>query len=405
MTSQKNNLVRLGIIYPADPLGSIPGGIDTFIRGIISWAPEDIEIALIGVTTDRYARPVGKWTRCRQGRREFDFLPLYSIDDPGKRSWIPATVQYTALLLKEAWWYQFDVLDSHRIEPFLPYLFGKTPKNVFIHQNMEVINSKDSDIRWKHFPWLYYKIEAMFLRRLDSIFMVREDAVQVYRQRYSEIRDRFNFVPTWMDPDVFFPAKEAERALLRKEMLDQYGIPEDSILMIFVGRLDKQKDPFLLVDAFSQIVATENRVHLFIIGDGVLRDDAGRRIDMLGLADKVTLAGLLSPVDVARRLRGADLFALSSAYEGMPMCVLEAMGCGLPVATTDVGEVRRVVRPGVNGEIALVRTAEALANAMRMCVKNLHVYSGMPCIDATIDYVPEKVLVPIYENYRRLARG
>ena len=47
-------------MYPADPLGAIPGGIDTFIRGMLRWAPEDLEISLLGATTDVIKRPVRK---------------------------------------------------------------------------------------------------------------------------------------------------------------------------------------------------------------------------------------------------------------------------------------------------------------------------------------------------------
>ena len=48
---------RVRIFYPADPVGVVPGGIDTFIRGILKWAPEDIEFSLIGMTTDAVERP------------------------------------------------------------------------------------------------------------------------------------------------------------------------------------------------------------------------------------------------------------------------------------------------------------------------------------------------------------
>jgi len=401
-----NKNIHVGIIYPSDPLGSIPGGIEAFIRGIIGWAPDDIGFSVIGITTDREARPVGQWTKCQQGRNTFDFLPLYAMDEPGRRPKIPATVRYTALLFREARKYRFDVLDSHRIEPFLPYIFDTIPKNMFLHQNMEVISGGGSDIRWKHFPWLYYKIENSLLHRISSIYVVREDAVRAYKARYPDIQERFNFIPTWMDPDIFSPVSgSAERAELRRELLQLYGIAEDDLVIAYVGRLDTQKDPILLVDAFHRVLKADSKRHLLMVGDGVLQEEVRTRIDQLRLEGRVTLTGLLCPAKVARILKASDLFVLSSAYEGMPISVLEAMGCGLPVVTTDVGEVRRIVRPGINGEIAASRAVGELARATTACIENLSKYRGAPCVSTALEYVPEKVLGPIYENYRRLAEA
>jgi glycosyltransferase involved in cell wall biosynthesis len=73
----------------------------------------------------------------------------------------------------------------------------------------------------------------------------------------------------------------------------------------------------------------------------------------------VLFAGLRTPAQVADLLRLSDCFALTSAYEGMPMCVLEALGCGIPVVSTRVGEIARVVRPGVTGELVAPRAPEA----------------------------------------------
>ena len=115
--------------------------------------------------------------------------------------------------------------------------------------------------------------------------------------------------------------------------------------------------------------------------------------------------GVLPPAAVAEHLNAADLFVLSSAYEGMPISVLEALGCGLPVCATDVGEVRRVVASGINGEIVAERTPQALARSIQQCLANLDRYRGPPAIDAARPFVPSNVLRPIYENYLRLARG
>lgn len=394
---------NVGIIYPADPVGTIPGGIDTFIRGILKWAPDDFEMHLVGVTTDADQRPVGKWTQCDLGRRSFLFFPVAALDAPGKRTRIPLSLRFTAALLHRRGGRPFDVLEFHRIEPSLVYWFDKTPKSTIVHTNMDALYNKNADIRWKAAPWLFYKLEDWLLPRMKSAFVVREDAVKVYRERYPAFAESIHFTPTWMDPDVYFPIVDGERGRLKAELASRYGFLTNDRLVISVGRLDHSKDPLLQLIAFSEVAEKIPDLRLVMVGDGALREQIVRRIAELGLDGRIVLAGLRSANEVADLLRVSDLFVLSSAYEGMPMCVLEALGSGVPVATTDVGEVRRVVKPGVNGEIAVDRSAAALAVAMFACNVNHAQYAGRACTDAVADYMPAKVLAPVYENYRRLA--
>jgi N-acetylglucosaminyldiphosphoundecaprenol N-acetyl-beta-D-mannosaminyltransferase len=88
----------------------------------------------------------------------------------------------------------------------------------------------------------------------------------------------------------------------------------------------------------------------------------------------------------------------------MPMALLEALGCGLPAAATDVGEVRRVLLPGVNGAIAAARDAEAFALALVDVLTNAAAWRGAPALAAVAPFQPADVLAPAYERYRELGR-
>lgn len=395
--------IKVCTIYPADPVGTIPGGIDTFIRGILRWAPDDISFSLIGITTDRIARPPGKWTECDLGRRKFSFYPIIAPGDPGKRSFLPLSLRFSAALSIRKVAPECDILEFHRIEPSLLYYFRDIPKNAFVHQNMDVLHHKNSDIRWKHVPWLYYKLEDWLLPRMRSVFCVRADAVAAFRKRFPEIADRFHFIPTWMDPDLFHPVSDQRRIELKASLGAAYGFQPGDLLLISVGRLDHQKNPLLLLDAFDQVAAAVPNARLIMIGDGVLRDKIGTHLHRQGLKDRVILAGLRSAAEISDLLRISCVFVLSSAYEGMPMCVLEALGSGLPAAVTDVGEIRRIVRPGINGAIAEDQSPDALASAILACIKHHDVLHGKPCLDVALRYTPSEVLKPVYETYRHIA--
>ena len=119
---------------------------------------------------------------------------------------------------------------------------------------------------------------------------------------------------------------------------------------------------------------------------------------------QVSLLGPRGTTEIAELLRGSDLFVLSSAYEGMPFAVLEALATGLPVVTTDVGEVRLVVQDGRNGKICSERTVGDFARAICAGVEGRERFRGAPCVEAIEAYHPRRVLSRVYDNHRRQVR-
>jgi glycosyltransferase involved in cell wall biosynthesis len=402
-------VARIGIFYHTDPVGSVPSGIDSFIRGILQWAPPDLDYTLFGASSDTAARPLGQESVLRIGDRVARFVPLIRIDATARRSRVPATVRYMHALgraIRAGVLGHLDVMDFHRIEPTFLFRRSRQPKNVILHQDMSVIRDKDTDILWRHFPWLYERIEGKLFGGIDRIFSVRSSAVARYCAIYPDMATKFAFIPTWVDTTTFRPLPEsADSADIRNGARATWGISPTASLLMFVGRLDRQKDPLLLLQAFALALKQWPDLHLLIVGDGVLRSVVEQAIADAGLGGRITLTGALGREAIAGLLRAADLFVLSSAYEGMPIAVLEALASGVPVASTDVGELRRVVSDGVNGWLARSREPEALADAILESVKRLPEMRGGPCEASVVPYHPQTVLATIYGNHHRQVAG
>jgi len=115
-------MIKVTIVYPADPMGTIPGGIDTCIRDIIRLAPDNFQFSLLGATTNSKERPVGKWTVCNLNGIKFNFYPVYNIDNPEEQPKIPATIKFTFPLLINKPKHEFDILQFHRLEPLIPHI-------------------------------------------------------------------------------------------------------------------------------------------------------------------------------------------------------------------------------------------------------------------------------------------
>jgi glycosyltransferase involved in cell wall biosynthesis len=176
-----------------------------------------------------------------------------------------------------------------------------------------------------------------------------QEAIEAYG-----VRARFRVVPNTVDTTVFHPAA------------DQRG---DGTRIINVARHVEIKGLDVLLEAFAAVAASWPEVTLELVGDGPLTADLCRRVDELDLAGRVRFFGVARPGQIADRLRGSDAFALSSHSENMPLAVLEALCCGLPVAATDVGGVPEAV--GEDGCLAPPGDSRALAEAIEDVLSRL----------------------------------
>jgi glycosyltransferase involved in cell wall biosynthesis len=127
------------------------------------------------------------------------------------------------------------------------------------------------------------------------------------------------------------------------------------LTLIMIARCVPQKDHLLLIEAMTRVDADWR---LLLVGDGPLRARVEEAISRAGLRDRVECLGDRS--DIASLLAAADLFVLSTRWEGLPLSILEAMRAGLPVVATDVGGVGEAVTDGVTGYLTRAGDVEQM---------------------------------------------
>jgi glycosyltransferase involved in cell wall biosynthesis len=163
--------------------------------------------------------------------------------------------------------------------------------------------------------------------------------------------------------DVIYNAGWDSRVLSgAEESIHQEDLPANVPLIVACGRLTDQKGFPYLIDALAQ-VRQVIPVHLWIIGEGKQRGMLEKQIQQLGLNDCVRLLGFQS--NPYKYMAAADIFVLSSLYEGFGNVIVEAMACGTPVIATDCpygpGEI---IENGVNGILVPPANVEAIAEAV-----------------------------------------
>ncbi|MGI6605098.1 MAG: glycosyltransferase [bacterium] len=170
-------------------------------------------------------------------------------------------------------------------------------------------------------------------------------------------RDRIRVIPNGLKLDKF-----AVDGLKRAGLRQQLGLAEDEFLWLAVGRLEEQKDYITLLRAFKILKQGGHQAQLRVAGQGPLLENLQRLAVDLGISDRVVFLGLRR--DIPLLLNAADGFVLSSAWEGLPNVVMEAMAAAKPVVATSVGGVPELVQEGVTGYMSPPRDVEALAAAM-----------------------------------------
>jgi len=139
-------------------------------------------------------------------------------------------------------------------------------------------------------------------------------------------------------------------------------------IVLFVGRVERGKGIFDLLDAVRASRASIPGIRLVCAGEGDL-ESVARYAERLGIGDAVRLTGWIGPAEKRSLMRRAAVFVLPSYAEGLPMSLLEAMASGVPVVATAVGGIPDVVTDGVDG---LLFTPGDTATLQRLLRRLMH---------------------------------
>ncbi len=164
-----------------------------------------------------------------------------------------------------------------------------------------------------------------------------------------------------VDTAVFRPV---DRAAARA----RFALPENARVLISVGGLVERKGMHRVIDCLPALRAGSPDLHYLIVGgaspEGDMRAELEAQAARLGLAGQVHFLGSLPPDELKWPLSAADVFVLATRNEGWANVFLEAMACGLPVVTTDVGGNREVVCRDDLGAVVPFGDAAALQQAL-----------------------------------------
>lgn len=176
------------------------------------------------------------------------------------------------------------------------------------------------------------------------------------------VRTPVNRVPTGIKISDF---QEGDRKWLQRHHKIK---PEDKVLL-FVGRLGKEKNIFFLMESFKVLDNSMGNTVLVLVGGGPEEEELRDKAVELGIEKKVIFTGTLSPENVINCYAGASLFVFPSVTETQGIVITEAKAAGLPVVAIKAYGVSEMVEDGVDGYLTELNQ-EQFASKVHMLLKN-----------------------------------
>lgn len=192
---------------------------------------------------------------------------------------------------------------------------------------------------------------------VDHMTIISEAAAERFVGDRIIPRDLLRVIPNGVNLDEFGIGRDGGREALRSSL----GL-EREFVWLAVGRFEVAKDYPTMLRAFAGVRERHPEAVLLLVGRGALQQETEALTRALGLDGGVRFLGVRR--DVPRLMGLADSYLMSSAWEGMPMVLLEAAASGLPIVTTSVGGNREVVENEETGFLVPPRDPEALGSAM-----------------------------------------
>lgn len=390
---------RLAVIHTFDPRGGKVGGIETFVRDMIAFLPDDFSFLMVGVDAVGDLE-LGKISKHTLRGVTYDFMPvIHYADDRANtaatRVTKSVTFQFMSGLLQFLPTVRRELrrvptsVDLQRVE-FALYVRGLgVPFVQMLHGEGAPPLQMDSLL--KKYPYVHNINERAAMAACNKFLCVNPVITERMRATYPRHAGKIDTLSTWVDTKLFYPTP----------------FPETSPFKVaFAGRLDLFKVPSLMFKTMARLRAKlPGGAEFHYMGNS----DPNRFDEFQAIKDASVVHGFKSATEVAGILSQVHAGILTSEFEGMPFSVLETLGSGRPVGAIHLPQLGDVIKDGISGKM-VARSGDADDMAERLSDAFVGLYDAImsgaitpeSVSDVIKDYSPEKQLAKCYTNHRQL---
>lgn len=157
----------------------------------------------------------------------------------------------------------------------------------------------------------------------------------------------------------------------RQEYRRRLGYSGKDLVLLFIGRVTKEKGVYELLEAFSRLANDHESLQLLLIGPVFEQKKVEQAMSRLEVRDRVTIIEGVDHDEIPCYMNAADLFVFPSWMEGLPNVVMEACACGLPVIASSVGGIPELIEDDVTGFLVSPQSPEELAEKVVCVTKDM----------------------------------
>jgi 1,2-diacylglycerol 3-alpha-glucosyltransferase len=284
-----------------------------------------------------------------------------AIETPISRGYPVSYPPFYRMLLKFRR-HEFDVIHTHT-----PFMLGMVGFRWAESHGIPIVSTYHTLYdRYSHYfnllPHRYVRFRIakhtnFYYNHMDHVITPTEASLKWLRRH--SVTAPVTVIPTGIPRGQMISRADARRSL---------GIAPDERIMLYVGRLAKEKNLGVLLEMVSLVFSQDRTQRLWLVGDGPYRDECIAMTRRLGIGDQVRFVGAVPRAEVDRFYAASDLFVFASITETQGLVVQEAMTYGLPAIAVAGGGASASIVDGVNGFI-VKNDADAFA---QMTLSVLH---------------------------------
>jgi glycosyltransferase involved in cell wall biosynthesis len=211
---------------------------------------------------------------------------------------------------------------------------------------------------WSYMIWFYGQMEEVMVPSVGTQNQLAAQGLP---------HERMKPLPRWVDTEVYSPE------MRNPSFWKSRGIGLGRIVLLYVGRVSREKGLEMLVDAFRELVDSGASIALAVIGDGPYREEM--ETSLIGYPALFT--GYLAGEQLQRGYASADLFVFPSATDTFGNVVLEAQASGLPVIVSDEGGPHELMIDGETGVVFRAGSKHGLTTAISFLTSDAELLSQM----------------------------
>lgn len=261
--------------------------------------------------------------------------------------------------------YKPDIIHTHS-----EFSMGKIGKQIALKQNIPIVHT--SHTMWDYY--LHYLGIFKYFIKPDKMMQKHYNKIKHFiypsskaKERYFQLSNNSNYriIPNGVDRKLFIKTLSKEK---KDEILKKHNIKQTDKIIIFVGRINKEKNINSLVIHLKDLLIQNKNYKLIIIGKGSEEKEIKNFSIKHGLEKQILLIGTIPWEEICYYYKISDIFASLSRSEVYPMTVIEALTAGIPAILINDFIYKDVIKEGING--FLIKKYENLSQYVDKVIKD-----------------------------------